>query len=183
MLGVILMYVAIVLISNGIAGICKIDARSQSIMNLFTGGLGLILNIISISIGVALDKDPAWYYASATGLLFAFTYLYIALNGIFKLDGRLYGWYSLFVAINTIPAGILCFFGYGGNNWYGLIWWMWGVLWLTGWIANVAMRKSSEKSKRAFGLFSGWLSTIEGIITAWIPGFLILVNLWPATGW
>lgn len=183
MLGVILIYVAIVLISNGIAGICKVDGRSQAIMNLFTGGLGLILNIIAISITIAQNGPMENYYASATGLLFAFTYLYVALNGIFNLDTRLYGWYSLFVTINTIPAGILCFMGYGGNNWYGIIWWMWGVLWLTGWIANVAMRNSSAKSKRAFGLFSGWLSAIEGIVTAWIPGFLILVSCWPATGW
>lgn len=78
-------------------------------MNFFTGGLGLILNIVSISYGVVAGKPESWFYASATGLLFAFTYLYVALNTIFDFDQRLYGWYSLFVAINSIPAGILCF--------------------------------------------------------------------------
>ena len=171
MLGLILLYVAMVLMSNGLARLTNVDAKSMAVMNLFTGGLGLILNIISVGIGVAQNADASWYYASATGLLFAFTYLYTAINSIFNLDGRLYGWYSLFVTINTIPAGILCFFGYGGNILYGIIWWLWGVLWFTGFWENVP--------GKSLGKFTGWLATIEGIITAWIPGFLMLVNCWP----
>lgn len=106
MLGVILLYVGMVLMSNGICRLTKIQDKSLVVMNIFTGGLGLILNIIAISIGVAQNAAYSWYYASATGLLFAFTYLYTAINTIFDFDQRLYGWYSLFVAINTIPAGL-----------------------------------------------------------------------------
>ena len=47
------------------------------------------------------------FYGPATGLLFGFTYLYAAINHTFGLDWRPYSWYSLFVAINTIPAAIL----------------------------------------------------------------------------
>jgi acid-activated urea channel len=83
----------------------------------------------------------------------------------------LYGWYSLFVAINTIPAGLLCFQGYGGNSWYGIIWWLWGILWLTGFIETVL--------KKNLGSFVGWLGVFEGIITAWIPGFMMLTGVWP----
>ncbi|WP_283703374.1 AmiS/UreI family transporter [Clostridium perfringens] len=159
MLGVVLLYVGIVLISNGIAGVQNIDNKSQSIMNLFTGGLGLILNFFSIMQGN--------YYAGATGLLFAFTYLYIALNGIFNLDSRLYGWYSLFVAINSIPFGILSM---KTDMRIAIIWWAWGILWLTGWLSCVL--KIELKKVPSI------LSIIEGIITAWIPGFLMLINLW-----
>ena len=115
MLGVVLLYVAIVLISNGIARLCKIDSKSQSIMNLFTGGLSVICNVIVIVFG-EISGSTSEFYAAATGLLFGFTYLYIALNGIFNLDQRLYGWYSLFVAVNSIPAGILCFLD--GHGYY-----------------------------------------------------------------
>ena len=97
--------------------------------SIFTGGLGLILNIIVIAYGACTGKGTDWFYGSATGLLFAFTYLYSAINTIFDFDQRLYGWFSLFVAINTIPAGILCLTsGYGGNAWYGIIWFLWGCL-------------------------------------------------------
>lgn len=171
MLGVILLYVGMVLINNGITTICDIKGKSSAVMNLFTGSLGLILNIVAISYGVVASKPPSFFYASATGLLFAFTYLFVAINTIFELDQRLYGWYSLFVAINAIPAGILCFYGYGGNSLYGIIWFAWGVLWLTGFIENVL--------KKDLGKSVGYLAVIEGIVTAWIPGFLMLLNLWP----
>lgn len=171
MLGVILLYVGMVLMSNGIYRLAGIKDKSMAVMNFFTGGLGLVLNIGAILIGVAQNKDASWFYASATGLLFAFTYLYTAINTCFHFDQRLYGWYSLFVAINTIPAGLLCFVGYGGNAIYGVIWWLWGILWLTGFIENA--------KHHPLGRWVGWLSVFEGIVTAWIPGFLMLVNLWP----
>lgn len=171
MLGVILLYVGMVLISNGIARLAKINDASMSVMNFFVGGLGLILNLGSILIGVAQHQNALWFYGSACGLLFAFTYLYSAINTCFHLNSYLYGWYCLFVAINTIPMGLLCFMGYGGNAMYGVIWWLWGLLWLTGFIEN-----SLHKS---LGSFVGYLSVIEGIITAWIPGFMMLTNLWP----
>ena len=170
MLGVVLLYVAIVLISNGIARLCKIDSKSQSIMNLFTGGLSVICNVIVIVFG-EISGSTSEFYAAATGLLFGFTYLYIALNGIFNLDQRLYGWYSLFVAVNSIPAGILCFLDGGFFNiCMAIIWWLWGVLWLTGWIETVA--------KKNLGKFVGYLSVFEGIVTAWIPGFMIIAGWW-----
>ena len=170
MLGVILLYVAIVLISNGIARVCKIDSKSQSIMNLFTGGLSVICNVIVIVFG-EISGSTSEFYAAATGLLFGFTYLYIALNGIFNLDQRLYGWYSLFVAINSIPAGLISFFSGGFFNIsMAIIWWLWGLLWLTGWIETVL--------KINLGKPVGYLSVFEGIVTAWIPGFLMLAGLW-----
>ena len=63
MLGVILLYVGMVLMSNGICRLTKIQDKSLVVMNIFTGGLGLILNIIAISIGVAQNAAYSWYYA------------------------------------------------------------------------------------------------------------------------
>ena len=171
MLGVILLYVGMVLMSNGFYRLEKINDKSNVVMNIFTGGLGLILNLIAIGYGAVTGADASWFYASATGLLFAFTYLYTAINTIWDLDQRLYGWFSLFVAINSIPAGLLCFFGYGGNWMYGIIWWLWGILWLTAFI-EINLKKN-------LGNFVPYLAIFEGIVTAWIPGFLMLVDKWP----
>ena len=171
MLGVILLYVGMVLMSNGFYLLEKINDKSNVVMTIFTGGLGLILNLIAIGYGAVTGADASWFYASATGLLFAFTYLYTAINTIWDLDQRLYGWFSLFVAINSIPAGLLCFFGYGGNFLYGIIWWLWGILWLTAFI-EINLKKN-------LGNFVPYLAIFEGIVTAWIPGFLMLVDKWP----
>ena len=171
MLGTILLYVGIVLISNGLATILEVKDKSMAVMNLFTGGLSLILNIIALGYGIVSGQDALWFYGSATGLLFFIAYAYSEIYTIFQFDQRLYGWFSLFVAINAVPVGALCIFsGYGGNAVYGVIWWAWGLLWLTGFL-TCALKKN-------LGKFPAYLSVIEGVVTAWIPGFLMLVGLW-----
>jgi len=169
MLGVVLLYVGIVLINNGIARITDVDAKSASVMNVFTGLLSIIINIITIVHGDFESIDSIGdFYSAATGLLFGFTYLYVAANSIFNLDGRLYGWYSLFVAINTVPAAWIEF-SVNGDWRMAVIWILWGILWLTGFIENVLKKELK---------FVPYLAVFEGIVTAWIPGFLILTNLW-----
>ena len=169
MLGVVLLYVGIVLINNGIARITGVDEKSPSVMNVFTGILSVIINIIAIIHGDFENIDSLGdFYSAATGLLFGFTYLFVAANSIFNLDNRLYGWYSLFVAINTIPAAYISFVGDG--DWkMAVIWILWGILWLTGFIETVLKKELK---------FVPYLAVFEGIVTAWIPGFLILTNLW-----
>ena len=169
MLGVVLLYVGIVLINNGIARITNIDSKSAAVMNVFVGLLSIIINIITIVHGdFILIDDVGDFYSAATGLLFGFTYLFVAVNSIFNLDNRLYGWYSLFVAINTIPAAWIDF--YINGDWkMAIIWILWGILWLTGLIENVLKKELK---------FVPYLAIFEGIFTAWIPGFLILTNLW-----
>lgn len=176
MLGLILLYVGIVLINNGICRICNVDAKSLSIMNIFVGLLSVIANIVVIVYGEVTavdfkgDGGPD-FYAAATGLLFGFTYLFVACNNLFKLDLRPFGWYSLFVAINSIPAAYLAYNG-GGNTeatCMAIIWLAWGVLWLTGFIECVL--KIELK-------FVPYLAILEGIFTAWIPAWLFFVGYW-----
>ena len=169
MLGVVLLYVGIVLINNGIARLSNVDNKSASVMNFFVGALSIIMNIITIVHGdFETMNDIGDFYSAATGLLFGFTYLYVAINSAFNLDPTLYGWYSLFVAINTIPAAWIEY-SVNGDWRMAVIWILWGILWLTGFIENVL-----KKQLR----FVPYLAVFEGIVTAWIPGFLILTNLW-----
>ena len=82
------LYVGMVLMSNGLHRLEGIPDKSNVVMNIFTGGLGLILNIIVIAYGACTGQGAEWFYGSATGLLFAFTYLYSAINTIFDFDQR-----------------------------------------------------------------------------------------------
>ena len=161
MLGIVLLYVGIVLINNGISRLYNIDEKSAAVMNIFTGALAVIIDTVSVIQGE--------YYAVGTGLLFGFTYLFIAINSIFNLDKRPYGWYSLFVAINTIQCAYLSLTQ--GLDWrMSIIWVLWGILWLTAFIEIVL--------KKNLGKFVPYLAIFEGIITAWMPGFLMLVDRW-----
>ena len=169
MLGIVLLYVGIVLMNNGIARITDVDAKSTSVMNVFVGLLSLSINIITIIHGdFNTINGIGDFYSAATGLLFGFTYLFVAANGIFNLDNRLYGWYSLFVAINTLPAAWIEY-SVNGDWRMAIIWILWGILWLTGFIESVLKKELK---------FVPYLAVFEGIVTAWIPGFLILTSLW-----
>ena len=91
MLGIVLLYVGIVLINNGIARLTKIDAKSAAVMNIFTGALSVTLNILAIARGeFSLDTNTSLsdFYSAGTGLLFGFTYLFVAINSIFDLHKR-----------------------------------------------------------------------------------------------
>ncbi|MGL4874270.1 MAG: AmiS/UreI family transporter [Clostridium sp.] len=172
MLGAVLLYVGFVLMINGIGTLTKIPPKSTAIMNLITATLSIVVNFGTLIIDQAqTPANSINFYAPATGLLFGFTYLFIALNSIFNLDTRTFAWYSLFVAVTTIPAGILQW-REGGiwNILMAIIWWAWGVLWIT---APIEMLWG-----KALGKFTPWLSIFEGIFTAWIPGFLILMGIW-----
>lgn len=160
MLGVSLLYVGAVLAINGIGRLTDIDGKSLAVMNFFAGGLSVIANIILLVSGE--------YYAAATGLLFGFTYLFIGFNAVFGLDGRVLGWFSLFVAINTIPASLLSLLK-DQEPLFFAIWLAWGVLWLLIFIESVL--KKDLKNTVPILLIS------EGIFTAWIPAWLLLQNV------
>ena len=47
MLGIVLIYVGVVLILNGIGRLYNVDAKSSAVFNVFTGMLSFILNIVA----------------------------------------------------------------------------------------------------------------------------------------
>lgn len=168
MLGIVLLYVAIVLINNGICRITNIDGKTSSVMNIFVGALSVIINMIVIVHGDFMNSHDD-LYAAATGLLFGFTYLFVAFNNLLNLDTRAFGWYSLFVAINSIPAAYLAYKDDVVSVSFTVIWLAWGVLWLTGFIECV-MKKELK--------FVPYLAILEGIFTAWIPAWLLFTGAW-----
>ena len=168
MLGVCLLFVGIVLINNGISALSKVDGKSAAVMNLFTGGLSVFINFVSLVQGQ--------YYAAATGLLFGFTYLFVAINNIFRLDARPFAVFSTFVAVNAVIFGIVE--GVTGSaalgivpDWrWAVIWWLWAILWGSAWITDLM--------QKPLGRFVPCLQIFEGVVTAWIPGILLLLGLW-----
>ena len=99
MLGVCLLFVGIVLINNGMCTLYHVDGKSTAIMNIFTGGLSLFINFVNLVQGN--------YYAAGTGLLFCFTYLFVALSKFLKADPIPFAWFSTFVAVNAVIFGTI----------------------------------------------------------------------------
>lgn len=168
MLGVCLLFVGIVLINNGVCTLYKVDGRSCAVMNILTGGLSLFINFVNLAQGN--------YYAAGTGLLFCFTYLFVAFQKLMDLDPIPFAWFSGFVAVNALVFGTVE--GFLGSAALGLepdirwavIWYLWALLWSTAFVEDVLGRK--------LGRFVPCLQIFEGIVTAWVPAVLMLLKLW-----
>jgi len=98
MLGVCLLFVGIVLINNGMCTLYHVDGKSAAVMNILTGGLSVVINVLNLIQGN--------YYAAGTGLLFGFTYLFVAFNNLLNLSAIPFAWFSTFVAINAFIFGL-----------------------------------------------------------------------------
>lgn len=168
MLGVCLLFVGIVLINNGVCTLMKVSSKASAIMNFFVGALSVFINFVSLVKGD--------YYAAGTGLLFGFTYLFVAITTVFNLDWRPFAIFSTFVAVNAVIFGIVE--GITGSSALGItpdirwavIWWLWAVLWGSAFFTDILKKK--------LGDFVPVLQIYEGIVTAWVPGVLILLGLW-----
>ena len=139
MLGVCLLFVGIVLINNGMCTLYKVDGKSAAVMNLLTGGLSVFINFVSLVQGN--------YYAAGTGLLFGFTYLFVAFSKIYKLSPIPFAWFSTFVAVNALIFGTIE--GITGSaalgitadiRWAG-IWYLWAILWGTAFVEDIMGKK------------------------------------------
>ncbi len=165
MVGPLFLYVGAVLFLNGIWILGKIQDREIAIINIFVGVLGLVIVLLSF-----LQNQPAGYEFGGYVLLFAFTYLWVAYNRFVNPDGAGLGWFCLFVAITAVPVALTVLSGAAGRPfqiWLGLDWVAWAVLWFLYFLLLARGRSS-------LGRLVGWLTLVEGILTAWIPGYLVM---------
>jgi putative amide transporter protein len=147
-----------------------LEGREVAVINIFTGFVGVVVASIYL-IQAAVQNDLASARGGGFILLFASTYLWVAFNQVITGSGRAFGWYCLFVAITAIPAGIYTLQTAGGNPaavWLGLNWFAWAVLW--------ALFFTLLALERPIGLITGWVTIIEGIVTAWALGFAVLIG-------
>lgn len=165
LLGLNLLWVGAVLFLNGIWLIGKIDDKEISIINIFVGGITLI---VSLTISLNAEATLESIQAGAFTLLFSLTYFWVAFGRYSGADGRGLGWYSLFVSITTVPIAISTFQGAETvwGFWFGISWASWGVLWFM-YFLLLALGKPIQK-------MTGWTTLIMGIYTGWIPGYLLL---------
>ena len=54
-------------------------------------------------------------------------------------------------------------------RWAG-IWYLWAILWGTAFVEDICGKK--------LGKFVPYLQVFEGIVTAWIPGVMMLLQIW-----
>jgi|BEDMetMinimDraft_2_1075160.scaffolds.fasta_scaffold00258_11 hypothetical protein len=167
-LGGALVYVGFVLVANGLWILGKVNAKDVLMLNLFTGVVTFASSFYSLIVnGSAL----AW----AQGLLFSFTYLWIASNihrGI--QDQRAFGWYCLFVAITAAISGALTLpealtstgFTLFEYSYLTFLWWLWAALWASFWVLLVLKRGTTPIA---------WFTIATGILS-YVPAFAYMLR-------
>lgn len=169
LLGLVLLYVGAVLFCNGLWVLGRIGDREITVINVFVGGLTLLVALF-LALGPGADADTI--KAAAYTLLFTFTYLWVAWNRWNGADGRGLGWFCFFVGVTVIPITLMSL-GHAVSPWdwwFTLCWGSWAILWLLFW-ALLALKKENLTQ------FTGGLCALQGIYTGWIPGFMLL-NGW-----
>lgn len=165
LLGLALLYVGAVLSLNGLWLMGHIEDREIAVINIFSGGITLL---VALYLAFGPGADAGSIKGAALTLLFTFTYLWVAMNRYNGADGRGLGWFSLFVAITAAPIAIETL---GSAKtlwgvWFGLCWAAWAVLWFMFWLLLVR--------KMPIAKVTGAVTLAQGILTGWLPGFLLL---------
>jgi putative amide transporter protein len=160
-----LLYVGAVLFINGVWLLGWVKGISHAPMDLFVG----LLQVITPTYLIFTAHGDATVIWGAAGLyLFGFTYLYVAMNAFFDLDGTGLGWYCLFVVFCAVVFAFYNFRAGGGvGNVLGVLWANWAFLWLLFWLL-LSMGMDS------IGRFTGAVCATQGIITGLIPALLLL---------
>lgn len=164
-----LLYVGAILFLNGTMLLGWIDGKSAGPLNLFVG----ILQVVTPTYLIFTAAGDQNAILGASGLyLFGFTYLYVAMNLFFDLDGTGLGFFSAFVTGCAIVFAGLNFWRDGfGDNGFGVIWLHWAFLWALFFVLLGLGRES-------IGRYTGAVAAIQGIVTGAIPAFLLLTGRW-----
>jgi hypothetical protein len=159
-----LLYVGAILFINGLMLIGVIPGKSAAILNFFVGGMQVVLPTIIL---MQANNDPAIIFATSGLYLFGFTYLYVGILQVTGISGEGLGWFSLFVAACAVVIGVIQFAL--GDAVFGVIWWIWAVLWFLFFLLL-------GLGKESLGRTTGWFAILISHLTATIPAFFLLTG-------
>ena len=174
MSAVSLFFIGAVLLCNGLALLGRIEPRGAAPVNAF---VGVVLVAASAHLGVPKEATEADLVGAAGFLLFAITYLWVALNAYTGHDASGLGWYCAWAAGVSIFLGLVTEIHLDDHK-FALLWLMWAVL-----FAVFFLVIAQDRQHLVFA--AGWLAIGEAIFTASGPGGLEMIGEWEtlATGW
>ncbi len=162
----VLFYVGIVLILNGLWTLGRIGDREILIVNAL---IGLLFLRTANELAFGQSADVTTVRQATFSLMFAFTYLWVAYNRLTKCDGRGLGWYSLVVSITALWVSMQMLTSEGvdlWSLWSALSWIAWAILWMMFFVMQVF--------QAPWGRVAGWTSVVQGVITGWLPALFLL---------
>lgn len=166
-----LLYVGAVLLINGLMLLGRVPSRSAGAMNLFVGGLQCVTPTVLI---IQAGGDGEAILGASGLFLFGFTYLYVGIANLAKLEPEGIGWFSLFVACAAVVyAGIS--FWHSGDPVFGVIWLAWALLWTLFFLVLGLGRTELTR-------FTGWTTVLLSQPTCTVPAFFALTGTYRSDG-
>lgn len=160
-----LLFVGAVLFINGLSLLGWVKGKSLVPMNIFVGILQVITPLYLI---FTANGDSAVILGASGLFLFGFTYLYVAANNMFDLDGSGLGWFCLYVvAAALVYAWFNLREATAAGNVFGVLWLHWAFLWFLFWLVLSLGRTSLTR-------YTGAVCATQGIITAFIPALILI---------
>jgi hypothetical protein len=162
-----LLYVGAVLFINGAMLLGWVESRSAAPMNVFVG----ILQVVTPTYLIFTSGGNPDTILGASGLyLFGFTYLYVAFNLFFGLDGTGLGYFSLFVAVCALEFSYLNYTRFNDKT-FAVIWLYWAFLWA---LFFLVLGLGQANLTR----YTGAVAAIEGWVTGALAAFVLLTGNW-----
>ncbi|GMK38853.1 acetamide transporter [Paenibacillus sp. CCS19] len=161
-----LMLCGAVLFLNALMLLGHVDQKSAGLFNIFIGAIQIITPFYVIFTAGA----DQWTIFNASGVfLFGLTFLFVGISNLTNYSSSGIGWFSLWVAVLALAYSTISFTQFDDVK-FGIIWLMWAFLW-TLFFLLLALNKN-------IAVLTGWVTLIEALLTATIPGFLILIGQW-----
>ncbi|MBD3920436.1 transporter [Paenibacillus sp. PR3] len=161
-----LMLCGAVLFLNALMLLGHVDNKSAGLFNIFIG----TIQVITPFYVIFTAGGDQWTIFNASGVfLFGLTFLFVGISNLTNFSASGIGWFSLWVALLALGYATMSFVQFDDVK-FGIIWLMWAFLW-TLFFLLLALNKE-------IAAFTGWVTLIEALLTATIPGFLILIGQW-----
>jgi putative amide transporter protein len=167
-----LLFAGAVLLTNGLTLLGCCGASDAAPINAFVGIL--LVAVVASLVMSAGHVDVIVEHQRLTGgagfLLFAITYLWVAVNAWTGASGAALGWYCLWAAGVALFLAVVNFARYHEPR-LGMLWLLWTVLFL---LFYLVLALGMRELKRA----AGWAAVIESLLTTTLPGGLQLLGRW-----
>ena len=162
-----LLFVGSVLLVNGLGLLGHVEARAAAPINLLVGAL-LVVVVLYLALPATEDLTPV--FTAAGFLLFGFVYLYV---GIVNLTGHAasgIGWYCAWAASVALVIAVVTLVRDGDVK-FGTLWLLWSLLFTMFFLVlGLGLTRLT--------VVTGWITVVESVITATVPGLLLLLGAW-----
>ncbi len=128
----------------------------------------LVVVVLFLALPATDDLTPV--FTAAGFLLFAFVYLYVGIGNLAGHAATGIGWYCAWAAGVSLVIALVTFVRDGDVK-FGVLWLLWALLFTMFFLVlGLCLAHLT--------VVTGWITVTEALITATIPGLLLLLGAW-----